>query len=60
MLTEQRRRTRHVPTKTGLAESAEHWWVRVPEYDHHPSGELSISLPPRGSRGDHGHAEEAG
>jgi hypothetical protein len=44
-VTEGQARTPHVPTKAELAEAAKYSWVKPPEYDYQPSGELTISLP---------------
>jgi hypothetical protein len=37
-------RAPHTPTRTELAEKARHSWTRIPEWDYHPSGRLTIEL----------------
>ena len=41
---EEADRTPHEPTRTELAQKARYSWTRIPEWDYHPSGRLSVRL----------------
>lgn len=37
-------RTPHVPTAKELRDQERHYWMRIPKYDYHPSGRLSLQV----------------